>query len=593
MSDLDLGVIGNCAVAGLVDRTGGLVWFCAPRFDGEPVFHQLLGGGEEPHDGAFRIELEDCAEVERAYEENTAILRTVLKGPSGAVEIVDFAPRFEARGRTFRPQVLARRVTPLSGWPRIRIRLRPRFDWGAKAPEISAGSNHIRYCGPEQAIRVTTNAAVEHIRDEALINLQAPLAFLLGHDETLETGPLDTVEDFLRRTRDYWRGWTRRLALPLEWQEAVIRSAITLKLCSYEPTGGIVAALTTSIPEAPGSARNWDYRFCWVRDSFFTVRALNSLAAVRTMEHYVGWLMNLLNTAEDGHIQPVYGIGGEWEIAERFAPALPGYRGLGPVRVGNQAHEHFQHDTYGNIIMGAAPAFFDRRLLMNLGPEAFARLEPLGEQCWRLHEVPDAGIWELRTRARVHTSSSVMCWAGCDRLAKIAAHLGLGARARHWRDRADAIRAKILERAWSDRRRSFVESFGGETLDASVLLMSEVGMIAADDPRFVSTVHALSETLGRGPFMMRYEEADDFGRPETGFNICAFWRLDALARIGRKDEAREILEALLAARTPLGLMSEDTALDTLEPWGNIPQTYSMVGIVNGAMRLSEPWEARL
>jgi GH15 family glucan-1,4-alpha-glucosidase len=186
-----------------------------------------------------------------------------------------------------------------------------------------------------------------------------------------------------------------------------------------------------------------------------------------------------------------------------------------------------------------------------------------------------------------------MCWAGCDRLAKIAAHLGLGARARRWRDRADAIRAKILERAWSDRRRAFVESFGGETLDASVLLMSEVGMIAADDPRFVSTVHALSETLGRGPFMMRYEEADDFGRPETGFNICAFWRLDALARIGRKDEAREILEALLAARTPLGLMSEDTALDTLEPWGNIPQTYSMVGIVNGAMRLSERWEARL
>ena len=517
----------------------------------------------------------------------------MLHGASGSVEITDFAPRCESRDRVFRPRMLIRRVAPVSGLPRVRLRLRPRVGWGAQAPALTRGSNHVTYSGAGQALRVTTNAAIDHLLSEALINLDGPLVFLIGVDEAPDHRPLEVCEDCLARTLSYWRRWTRGLAVPLEWQAAVIRAAITLKLCSYEPTGAIVAALTTSIPEAPETERNWDYRFCWVRDAFFTVRAPNSLATVRTLENYFGWLMNVVNTAREGHLQPVFGIGGQTELTERIAPALQGYRGHAPVRVGNQAHEHFQHDTYGAIVLGAAPAFFDRRLLMNLGADAFARLEPLGEQAWRLHASPDAGIWELRTRARVHTSSSVMCWAGCDRLAKIATHLGLRDRAAHWRGRADAIERTILENAWSEARGAFVESFGGRTLDASVLLMGEVGFIPPDDPRFAATVDALSRALGRGPFMMRDEEPDDFGAPRTGFNVCAFWRIDALARLGRREEAREIFEALLEARTPLGLMSEDTEIATGEPWGNFPQTYSMVGIVNGAMRLSDSRESRL
>jgi GH15 family glucan-1,4-alpha-glucosidase len=330
-----------------------------------------------------------------------------------------------------------------------------------------------------------------------------------------------------------------------------------------------------------------------VRDALFTVRALNSLAATRTMEHYYQWLMNAVADAEGGHIQPVLGVGLETALTENVIDELQGYRGMGPVRVGNQAHEHFQHDTYGNIILGAAPAFFDTRLFMNTGEAAFASLEPLGEQAWELHDQPDAGIWELRTRARVHTSSSLMCWAACDRLAKIAAHLGLAERGRHWAERARVIRRKILDNAWSDERQSFVESFGGRTLDASVLLMGEVGFLPPDDPRFAATVDALSKTLGRGPHMLRYEEADDFGVPEVGFNLCAFWRIDALTRIGRTEEPREYFNALLDARNHLGLMSEDTAFETGEGWGNFPQTYSMVGIINGAMRLSRNWQAEL
>lgn len=591
---MDLGLIGNCAVAALVDMRGCISWFCLPRLDGDPVFHALLGHGPgQPGDGAFSVELDGFKTSEQVYEHNTAVLRTVLHGQSGSVEITDLCPRFEARGRSFRPQMIIRRIRPLDGWPRVRIRVRPRFDWGASAPEITRGSNHVRFVGADQVIRMTTNAPLDHVMDERLINLDRPLTFVLGPDESLSESPNELGQTFLAETCEYWRRWARRLAVPLEWQQAVIRAAITLKLCTYEATGGVVAAVTTSLPEAPDSGRNWDYRYCWVRDAFFTVRALNSLAATRTLETYFQWLMNLVADAGGGHIQPVLGVGLETRLTERVADVLQGYRGMGPVRIGNQAHEHFQHDTYGNVILGAAPAFFDERLYMTAGEAAFRMLEPLGEKCWTLHDQPDAGIWELRTRARVHTSSSLMCWAGCDRLAKIARHLGLADRAGFWADRAATIKTKILENAWSDERQAFVESFGGRTLDASVLLMGEVGLLEPGDPRFKSTVNALTSTLGRGAFMLRYEEADDFGNPEVGFNVCAFWRLDALARIGRVDEAREHFETLLAARNHLGLMSEDSDYKTGAQWGNFPQTYSMVGIVNGAMRLSRRWEAEL
>jgi GH15 family glucan-1,4-alpha-glucosidase len=290
-------------------------------------------------------------------------------------------------------------------------------------------------------------------------------------------------------------------------------------------------------------------------------------------------------------VQPLYGIGLERELPETVIERAGGYRGMGPVRVGNQAHEHFQHDVYGSIVLGAAQAFHDHRLLRRGDAADFAALEVMGEQAWRFHDQPDAGIWELRTRARVHTSSTLMCWAACDRLARIAVALGLADRAAMWQSRAQVIRELILRRAWSDRRQAFVESLDGNDLDASVLLMGEVGLLPPKDPRFVSTVNAMEQALCDGPFMRRYEAADDFGLPQTAFNVCSFWRIDCLARIGRRDEAREAFTALLARRNSVGLLSEDLHVATGELWGNFPQTYSMVGIVNGAMRLSAPWDS--
>ena len=589
--NLDLAMVGNCAISALIDARGRIVWWCLPRFDGEPVFHALLGSaGAGGDDGIFAIELESVQRAEQSYDPGTAIVRTRLYDASGqGIEIADFAPRFELHGRTFRPAQLVRRVAPLQGHPRVRIVVRPRGEWGRVEPVLTRGSNHLRYVLPSTTLRLNTSAPPTYVADGTWFSLHSPLSLLIGPDETLSGGIDETARDFEEMTSLYWRHWTRRLALPLQWQDAVIRAAMTLKLCQFEETGAIVAAMTTSIPEAPSSGRNWDYRYCWLRDAFFVVRALNALAEVGTMEHYLRWLHDVVRRS-DGHVQPLYGIALEHELTERTIDSLPGYAGMGPVRVGNQAFEHFQHDVYGNIVLGASQAFHDHRLFRRADRRDFELLERAGEQAWRLHDQPDAGMWELRTRTRIHTSSSLMCWAACDRLAKAAATLALPDRALLWRERADHVRARILRDAWNEQRGAFVESFGGKDLDASVLLMAEVGFLDARDPRFVSTVEALERTLGDGPFMRRYEAADDFGLPQTAFNVCAFWRVDALARIGRREQAREHFEALLAHRNPLGLLSEDIDPKTGRLWGNFPQTYSMVGIVNGAMQLSAAWD---
>ena len=421
-ASLDLALIGNCAISALVDKRGAIVWCCMPRFDGEPIFHALLEGADGAREPAlFGVELEGFARSEQTYDAATAVVRTRLYDAAGeGIEIVDFCPRFFNRDRPFRPAQIVRRVRPLVGHPRVRFVVRPRGQWGAAAPEITRGSNHLRFILPGGVLRLNTNAPLTYVLDGTWFSLQVPVSLLLGPDETLSAGIEETARDFEEQTAMYWRRWTRRLAVPLEWQDAVIRAAITLKLCQFEETGAIVAAMTTSIPEAPHTQRNWDYRFCWLRDAFFVVRALNSLSEVGTMEDYLRWLNDVVRGARGGRVQPLYGIGLEETLTERMVPTLPGYRGMGPVRVGNQAFEHFQYDVYGNIVLGASQAFFDHRLFRRADLRDFTELEGMGEQAWRFHDQPDAGMWELRTRARVHTSSSLMCWAACDRLAKIA-----------------------------------------------------------------------------------------------------------------------------------------------------------------------------
>jgi len=585
--NLDLALIGNSNVAALVDRRARLVWWCFPRFDSNPIFSRLLAGDEEK--GFSDVVMSDLAETESRYVRNTAIVETVMTASDGAkLRITDFAPRFERYERIFRPPQIIRRIEPIAGLPRISIRVRPTHSYGRPITEKVVGSNHIRYIGDGEVMRLTSDAPLSYIDAETSFPLHRTMTVIFGQDDPFRSEIDATSREFLDRTRDHWLRWVRHLATPFEWQSAVVRSAITLKLCSFEETGAIVAALTTSIPEAPSSGRNWDYRFCWLRDAYFVVDALNRLGATDTMESYINYITTI--AVEPSKMRPAHPIVPFGALAETIAPNLTGFLGHGPVRVGNEAANQVQNDVYGSVVLAASQMFVDERLPKMGGEALFVLLEALGEEAAIRAFQPDAGPWEYRGRARVHTYSAALCWAACDRLAQIARQLNHPARANYWEDLARPMRARILEEAWDERRGALTGAFGNPDLDASVLLVSELGLLAPTDRRFVMTCETIDRELTRRGRIMRYTAPDDFGAPETAFLACNFWYMDALCQIGRNAQAREMFEAILSRRNVYGLLSEDLHPETGELWGNLPQTYSTAGIINTAARLSSSWE---
>jgi len=587
---LDLAVIGNGRTAALVDPSGRVVWWCNPRFDGDPTFCRLVSGNEEK--GFSDVLLDGQVAFQSEYLRNTAIVSTVLTdAQGGSVRITDFAPRFRNFGRTYRSPQLIRIIEPIAGLPRVTIRVRPTHSYGEPIEQRSSGSNHIRYWGGGTVIRLTTDAPLSYIDREAPFVLTRPTHLIIGPDEPFQ-GELATLcREFCDRTRDYWMDWVRRLSISYDWQDPIIRSAITLKLSSFEETGGIVAALTTSIPEAPGSGRTWDYRFCWLRDAYFVVKALNRIGATQTMEDFIAFILSIAANNQ-GALRPVYSVVPTDPMDEMIAERLGGYRGDGPVRYGNAAALQDQHDTYGSIILAAQPMFFDQRLPRPGDEGLFRLLETLGERALDLAMKPDAGIWEFRGRRSVHTHSAAMCWAGVSRLAAIAQRFGFAERAAHWNAAADGLQHTLLQQAWNPDLKAYTAAIGTQDIDASVLLLPELGLLEADDPRFVSTVAAVERELLREKHVMRYANSDDFGLPETAFLICRFWLIDAWWALGRREEARELFLDALSHRNRYGLLSEDIHPQTGALWGNFPQTYSMAGLILTAMRLSRSWEDR-
>jgi GH15 family glucan-1,4-alpha-glucosidase len=583
---LDLALIGNSCVAAFVDRQARLVWWCFPRFDGDPVFSRLLTGDEEK--GFCDVVLHGQTSIESRYARNTAIVETILTAEDGSsLRITDFAPRFDRYERPFRPPQVIRRMEPLSGLPRIAIRVRPTHNYGRLTQNPVVGSNHIRYVGGPNVMRLTADAPLSYIVNEITFPLTRPMSLVFGQDEPFLSAIDATTREFLEHTRDHWLDWSRNLAVPFEWQSEVVRAAITLKNCAFMETGAIVAAHTTSIPEAPRSGRNWDYRFCWLRDAYFVVDALNRLGATQTMESYIHYITTI--AIESGPMRPVHGIIPFSPLDEWIAPDLAGFMGQGPVRVGNQAAAQIQNDVYGSVVLAAAQMFVDERLPAMGDEPLFHMLETLGEKALAAAFEPDAGLWEYRTRERPHTYSATLCWAACDRLARIGRMLGLE-RAAYWKDSAALLRERILTEAWDEAQGALTGAFGEPALDASVLLVAKLGLVPPTDPRFVRTCEAIGRTLIRKGRIMRYTAPDDFGPPETAFLACNFWYIDALASIGRADEGRELFEAILGHRNAFGLLSEDIHPETGELWGNLPQTYSMAGIINSATRLSSSWE---
>ena len=592
MSTLDLGLIGNSRTSALIDKNAAIVWWCYPVFDSDPICCSLLQNESgQARKGVIDIQFPGALQTEQHYERNSAILVTSFAdGLGNGIEVIDFAPRFRMHGRLFSPAMLVRIIRRVSGRPRIALRVQPAINYGSSPAEVRSGTHHISYVGSAVSMRLTTDASISAITEGQSFFLYDSLTLLMGPDETVDGSPHDVGRSFYEQTQQYWKNWVRNLAVPFEWQDVVIRAAITLKLNAFDDTGAIIAAVTTSIPEAANSGRNWDYRYCWLRDAYFVVNALNRLGATATMERYLDYILNIIADTRDTPLQPVYGIRREAALYEREAPALDGYRGMGPVRIGNLAYKQVQNDVFGAAIMASTHAFFDMRLARPADHHIFVDLERLGEQAVANYQVPDAGIWELRGVKRIHTYSSMMCWAACDRLASIAAQIGRSDRARYWADHAAQMHAEICAAAWNPTLQSFASTFGGDRLDASLLLMAEFQFLPADDLRFISTVHAIETNLRRGDFLLRYDEEDDFGRPETAFLVCTLWWILALAQIGETDRARDLFKKVLSRRNHLGLLAEDLVPETGELWGNFPQTYSMVGLIQCAARLSISWD---
>ncbi|MEZ5318723.1 MAG: glycoside hydrolase family 15 protein [Vicinamibacterales bacterium] len=579
-----LSLVGNCQFSALVGDDGDVPWCCLPRFDAEPIFGRLL----DPDGGGFRIAPASGERGTQRYLENTNILETRFETPDGAFRLVDFAPRFRQFDRVFRPTQLVRIVEPLSGTPRITATCDPRLGFSKAEPARLWGSHHASFQGFPTEVRLTTDAPLAYLQAGTPFALTQTRRFVLTWGRPIEEPLAPLCDRFLRETESYWRRWVKHCAVPPEFQREVIRSALVLKLHCFEDTGAILASTTTSLPEWPGRGRTWDYRYCWLRDAYYALNAFRLLGHFDEREQFVDYLLNVSSSSPSLDLAPLYGVDGRVDLDERALPDWQGYEGEGPVRVGNGAARQVQHDVYGEMALALAPVFLDERFGRERTRSSLELLLALGRKAMAVAGQPDAGIWELRTDATPQTFSSLMCWAGVDRVARVAERHAPGAHD-EFRRGANTIRELIATKAWSDRLCAFASTFGGDQVDASILQAVTLRFLPPEDPRIVSTVDAVCRELDHHGWLRRYGTDDGFGAPEVAFVICTYWLIESLARIGRRRDARALLAHTLEALSPTGLLAEDWDPTDKRLWGNYPQAYSHVGLIHAAFAASPTW----
>jgi len=579
-----LGVVGNCQFSALVDRNGEVVWCCLPRFDSEPVFSTLLDAAEG---GRFFVGPADGESGKQSYIDNTNILKTVFETSSGTFRVIDFAPRFVQYDRTFRPTQLFRIVEPLDGTPRIRVVCEPRLGWSKALPIRLTGSNHARFEGFESPFRLTTDIPVSYLTGQPF-TLTGKRHLVLAWGAPVEEPLQPLSERFLNDTQRYWQRWVKQCNIPALYQDAVIRSALVLKLHCFEDTGAILAAMTTSVPEAPGSGRTWDYRYCWLRDAYYSLGAFRALGQFEERESFIHYLLNVAGGAPGLNLAPVYRVDGGLCPEERILESWPGFNGDGPVRVGNSAALHTQNDVFGEMVLSLIPIFLDDRFSSDRSPATLKLLEQLARKAISVAGRPDAGIWEYRTEWKPQTFSSLMCWAAADRMGRVASRHA-PAFAQEFRDAAKRIHDEIMAKGWCPDLGSFVASFGGRDLDASLLQMAHLRFLSLEDARLRTTIDGIRQGLSKDGWLFRYRLNDGLGPPTVAFTICTFWLAEALADTGRKADAKNVMDQLYSSLSGLGLLSEDYETSNLRLWGNFPQAYSHVGLIRAAFAASPRW----
>ncbi|HEY0066929.1 MAG TPA: glycoside hydrolase family 15 protein [Flavisolibacter sp.] len=578
----DMGVIGNCSYLAYIDKKADVKWMCMPRFDSSFLFGSLI---DEQKGGHFYIQpATEEYESFQFYVPNTNVLCTEFHNSEGRFRVYDVAPRMTVHDRQFKPLMLMRKIELLSGDPSIRICCEPRGDYGRIVPETVTGSNHIRFLGLDKQVRMTTDISLNYILQSQPFVLDQNRYIVLTYGEPLEAPLRETVEEFLQQTIRYWQNWVKGCYIPNIYQEQIIRSALILKMHQYEDTGGIIASGTTSLPEFHDSTRNWDYRFCWFRDAYYTLRAFNQIGHFEELEKYFDFIQNVIRNSTDT-LQPLYSITGEKDLHE-IELDLAGYKNNRPVRIGNKAYIQVQNDVYGQVLVSLMPLYIDKRLTF-AKKNSYNKIVPwLLDRIEKTMHAEDAGLWEFRNSKFIFAYTMMFHWAGAKAAFKIA---------REFRDEAVMKKAAALaheaslnlEKCWDAQRGCYTQAIGTPNLDASTLKLITMNYLPHNDPRAKTHIEQLEkELLAEHGLFYRYKHYDDFGMPETTFLVCAFWYVDALACVGRVEDAIKNLDQILTFSNSLGIFSEDVALDGSQ-WGNFPQTYSHVGLINSAFRIAK------
>lgn len=581
----DMGVIGNCSYMSYIDKNAEIQWMCWPRFDSSFIFGKLM---DEEKGGTFAIRPNsDNYESTQKYIENTNVLETTFESEYAKFKVTDFAPRFEQMERTYKPTMLIRKIEPLIGTPRIKVQCHPVGDYGKVTPEVATGSNHIRYEGLGSQVRLSTNISLNYVTEESVFVLNETKYLIMTWGVPLE-GPLeDTAEEFLTRTVRYWRNWVKSTSIGQFYQKQIIRSALLLKIKQYEDTGAIIAAGTTSLPEHPGSGRNWDYRYCWMRDSYYTLTAFNNVGHFEELERYFHYIENTTVSEED-RFQPLYAIDGKKELVENIHDDLAGYK-VGnnkPVRIGNQAYEHIQNDVYGQVIVSLLPLYNDSRFNVDEKIDSDRLIMHALRMIDKTMNETDAGLWEFRNLRQEHCYTFLFHWAGSCAAIKIAKRLKNDEMLK-LAEKLKIDSAAKIEQCHVKDKGYYSQAIGTDRFDASCLQLITMNYIDPKSELARTHLEQMEKALkADGGLFYRYIHSDDFGDVKSTFLICGYWYIECLAAVGRLDDAIKYFEDLNKYTNHVGLLSEDVDAKTGSQWGNFPQAYSHVGQVNAAYRIS-------
>ncbi len=585
MNNLNYGVIGNCRSAALISDKGSIDWLCLPDFDSSSEFAKIL---DRDIGGEFAFIVDESYTITQAYHPYTNILKTRFQKGEDKFEVLDFMPRYRTEnGHIYNPPDVIRYIHHISGNPVFRIKYDPKLNYAEGDMKTELDKEYIKSyttSGEYESIYLYTGLDHKKICSGDAIRLQKDAFFLLSYNEKLQTPTLAGMNLKLQRTEVYWLNWVEKGMGFGKYRDEVVRSALVLRLLTYSKTGAVIAAVTTSLPETIGEVRNWDYRFCWIRDSGMIVRVLRKLGYPNEAEDFLNFVISI-TPSKDEKLQIMYGIRGEHELEEYRLDHLKGYENSTPVRIGNAAYTQRQHDIVGVLMDVIFQDFQNYRITPDRSEDIWTIARSIMKKINEHWHEPDKGIWEIRNEERHFIFSKVLTWMGADRGVKIAEMLNKEKYIKPWSELRDKIKKDIHENGWNEEVQAFTQYYGSTNMDAANLLIEDTGFIDAKDPKYISTVKKTKEELLRDGLMYRYRNEDDFGLPTSSFTICTFWMIQSLYKIGEKEEAREMFDNVLKYSNHVGLFSEDIDFETKRLLGNFPQGYSHLALIESALLL--------